>query len=177
MRHPLLFPFLLISPLLVASGCSMNHGSHGGDHHADEASGEDSHGHADTDHHVSGIGQPGDAGSVDRVISVSMDDTMRFVPDSFEVVAGETIQFDIVNVGELPHEFVLGSAEQLKEHLALMQKFPGMEHDDPNSISLETDATGSVIWKFNNAGVIDIACLKPGHFEAGMKGSVAVTAQ
>ena len=173
MRQPLFVSLLLITPLLVASGCSLNHGSHGDDHHDGES---DSHGHGDEDHHDSSIGSPGDAESVDRVISVSMDDTMNFVPENFEVNAGETIQFDVVNNGKLVHEFVLGSTEELLEHHAMMKKFPGMEHDDPNAITLQAEASGSVIWTFDNAGVVDIACLVPGHFEAGMKGTVSVVA-
>ncbi len=50
------------------------------------------------------------------------------------------------------------------EHHALMQKFPCMEHDEPNSVSLETKKFGSVVWSFTNKGVVDIACLKAGHF-------------
>ncbi len=175
MRHPLIVSLLLISPVLVASGCSLNHESHGGEHHGEDGE-ADSHGHGDEDQHDSAIGRPGDAGSVDRVISVSMDDTMRYIPENFEVVAGETIQFDVVNNGKLVHEFVLGSTEELLEHHALMKKFPAMEHDDPNATTLQASASGSVIWTFDNAGVVDIACLVPGHFEAGMKGAVSVVA-
>lgn len=81
----------------------------------------------------------------------------------------------MVNKGKLAHEFVLGSADELMEHHAMMKKFPGTEHDEPNSASLETHAFGTVIWSFTNTGVFAIACLKAGHFEAGMKGTVAVS--
>ncbi|ASJ73708.1 hypothetical protein IMCC3135_18145 [Granulosicoccus antarcticus IMCC3135] len=155
-----------------SDGEDEDHHSEGG-HQVSEGHGHDDS-HADEAHHDSGIGKPGDANSVDRVISVVMDDTMRFIPDSFEVVAGETIQFYVVNQGKLAHEFVLGSAEEIKEHHELMKKFPGMEHDEPNSISLDTNGAGTVTWSFTNAGVVDIACLKPGHLEGGMKGSVTV---
>ena len=180
MRHPI-YLSVLLAPMLIMTGCSIGHDSHGdGDDHHSEEGDQPSKGHADShddegDHHDSSVGKPGDVNSVDRVISVVMDDTMRFIPDSFDVVAGETIQFDVVNQGKLVHEFVLGSAEEIKEHHELMQKFPGMEHDEPNSVSLETNATGTVIWSFTNAGSVDIACLKPGHLEGGMKGSVAVS--
>ena len=183
MRHSIYVP-VLVTPMLVLSGCSLGHESHdGGDGHHSEDAVQPSHGHADNhdeaegDHHDSSIGKPGDVSSVDRIISVVMDDTMRFIPDSFDVVAGETIQFDVVNKGKLAHEFVLGSTDELMEHHALMKKFPGMEHDEPNSVSLETNASGTVIWSFTNTGVVDIACLKAGHFEAGMKGTVDVSSR
>jgi uncharacterized cupredoxin-like copper-binding protein len=31
-----------------------------------------------------------------------------------------------------------------------------------------------MIWQFTKAGAFDFACLQPGHFEAGMRGKVAV---
>jgi uncharacterized cupredoxin-like copper-binding protein len=42
-----------------------------------------------------------------------------------------------------------------------------MEHADPNMITLAGGQTGE-------AGKIDFACLQPGHYDAGMKGKVAV---
>ncbi len=167
----------LLGVLAFVSGCTNGHKDHGGsdDHHAKGAA-ESGHGHgSDEDgHHESEIGVPGDANSVDRNIAVSMDDTMRFFPAQFDVVAGETIQFDITNNGKVPHEFVLGSESEIMEHHALMKKFPGMEHEEPNSVSLESGKEGTVIWTFTKAGTVDIACLKAGHFEAGMKGFVSV---
>ena len=167
----------LLGVLTLITGCTSGHKDHGGseDHHA-SAETDSGHGHeaGGEDHHESDIGMPGEASSVDRIIKVSMDDTMRFTPSEFEVVAGETIQFDVINNGKIAHEFVLGTASEIMEHHELMQKFPGMEHDEPNSVSLETTAEGAVIWKFTKAGTVDTACLKAGHFEAGMKGSVAV---
>lgn len=179
MRHSLYLPVLL-TPMIFMTGCSMGHKSHeGSENHHMEGGDMQSDGHAgnhdDSEHHDGSVGKPGDASSVDRVISVVMDDTMRFIPDSFNVIAGETIQFDVVNQGDLVHEFVLGSAEELQEHHAMMQKSTSMQHDEANSVSLQTDAAGTLIWTFTNSGEVDIACLKPGHFEAGMKGSVVVS--
>ncbi len=177
-----IYASVLFAPMLIMTGCSIGHESHDdvGNHHSQDGN-QLSDGHEDShvggDHHDNSIGKPGDVKSVDRIISVVMDDTMKFIPDSFDVVAGETIQFDIVNHGKLEHEFVLGSADELKEHHGMMQKYPGMEHDEPNSVSLESNAAGTVIWSFTNTGVVDIACLKPGHFEGGMKGAVAVSSR
>ena len=58
-----------------------------------------------------------------------------------------------------------------------MKKFPEMEHDEPNKISLAPGKQGEVIWQFSKAGTVDFACLHVGHFEAGMKGQVKVAAK
>lgn len=168
----------LIGALSLVSGCTAGHKDHdeSENHHSDDNSSK-AHGHGDDgdEHHDSNIGEPGKLESVDRTINVLMDDTMRFIPDVFDVVAGETIQFTIKNNGQVAHEFVLGSASSIKEHHEMMQKFPGMEHDEPNSVSLDSGKKGVVTWKFSKSGTVDIACLKAGHFEAGMKGLVTVS--
>ena len=184
MRSIYLVPVLLTS-VLVMAGCSAGrHAIPDKDDHHSAAVGMTTHGdHADgqgddgKDDHGSAVGEPGNAELVDRVVSVGMDDTMRFTPASFLVQAGETIQFDIVNNGQFAHEFVLGSADYLQKHSKMMQKMPRMVHDEPNQVSLESAETGSVIWMFTTAGTVDIACSKPGHFEAGMRGLVEVVVQ
>ena len=33
---------------------------------------------------------------------------------------------------------------------------------------------GEIVWQFTKAGVVNFACLMPGHYEAGMKGAIQV---
>ena len=37
--------------------------------------------------------------------------------------------------------------------------------------------SGEIIWKFTNDGMFEFACLKPGHYEAGMRGDLKVSAK
>ncbi|AMO96335.1 copper binding s, plastocyanin/azurin family protein [Collimonas fungivorans] len=103
-----------------------------------------------------------------------MNDTMRFTPATILVKRGETVRFLVKNSGKVKHEMVLGSIKELQEHAALMQKFPEMEHSDPNQVSLAPGKSGELIWQFSKAGRFDFACLQPGHFEAGMRGDIVV---
>ena len=144
--------------LALTSLNAMAAGTHAGGHgHDDEA-----------------IGKPGIASKVTRTVKVDMLDTMRFTPSSFAVKQGETIRFVVKNSGQLPHEMVLGKEKDLKEHYEVMKKNPEMEHDDPNSVSVQPGKTGEMIWQFTKAGKVDFACLHPGHYDAGMKGQVRV---
>lgn len=119
-------------------------------------------------------GRPGDAAKASRTVAIDMSDSMRFTPALVTVRKGETIRFVLTNSGKVKHEMVLGSSKELKEHAALMLKFPGMEHADPNRLSVDPGKTGALIWQFTRAGTFDFACLQPGHFEAGMRGKIAV---
>ena len=140
----------------------MRHGMHG----AAEAGRDDGH--------AQGLGKPGDPKRVSRAIEVRMGDDMKFTPARINVKRGETIRFMVRNAGQLRHEMVIGSMAELKQHAALMRKMPGMEHADPNMVSLAPGEAGELIWQFTQAGSFDFACLQPGHFEAGMLGKVSV---
>ena len=136
---------------------------------------EDEHHKADENEgHAATLGEPGDPEKASRTIEVQMSDAMRFTPSSIKVKRGETIKFVLTNTGRVKHEMVLGTIKELKEHAALMQKFPDMEHADPNMVTVEPGKTGELVWRFTKAGTFDFACLQPGHFEAGMVGKVAV---
>ena len=130
--------------------------------------------HEESTGHAAMLGQPGDPARVTRKVEISMSDAMRFTPASISVKTGETIRFVVKNEGRLKHELVLGTPAELKEHAELMRRFPEMEHDDPNAITVLPGKTGELVWRFNKAGRFEFACLVPGHFEAGMKGRLVV---
>ena len=139
--------------------------------HTAMAAGQHAGGHGE-----SAIGEPGKAANVSRTVKIDMSDAMRYTPASIDAKQGETIRFVISNSGKVKHELVLGTEKELKDHYEVMKKFPEMEHDDPNMVTVAPGKTGEVIWKFTKAGKIDFACLQPGHYDAGMKGAVAVVA-
>lgn len=132
-------------------------------------------GHGGGGHGESAAGRPGTAGQVTRTVNVTALDTMRFDPSTFAVKSGETIRFVVTNKGKVPHEFVVGTAEEQKEHEQMMQKMPGMKHDDPNAITLAPGETKSLIWQFGRSANVEIGCHIPGHYPAGMVSKVTVS--
>ena len=59
-------------------------------------------------------------------------------------------------------------------HGKLMERFPEMEHDDPNGKRLAPQTLSDIIWKFTKKGTFEFACLIPGHYQAGMHGLIMV---
>ncbi len=115
---------------------------------------------------------------VSRSIAVRMDDTMRFSPDTLQVQAGETLRLVVHNAGQVEHELVLGTPAQIRAHAEAMKK-GGDHHDDHAggaAISLAPGQTGELVVTFAKAGTLQMACLVPGHYEAGMRGQVQVSA-
>ena len=129
------------------------------------------------EHAAFSAGEPGNPKKPARTVTVVMTDddgTMRYTPDRLNVKKGEQIRFVIQNKGAIKHEFTLASVQDNNKHAVLMQKYPDMEHDDPNAKSVDPGKTSEILWRFNKTGTFEFACLIPGHREAGMHGTVAV---
>jgi len=109
-----------------------------------------------------------------QTIEISMSDNMRFSPAELEINQGDVVKFVVANDGELQHEFVLGTADSLSEHADLMIKFPNMEHEEPYMAHVDPGKEMEIIWQFTESGTFEFGCLLPGHFQAGMKGTITV---
>lgn len=112
-----------------------------------------------------------------RTITVRMGDDMRFYPDALKVREGEVIRLVVRNTGQLMHELVIGTTPVLEEHAALMVKFPDMVHDEPYMAHVPPGGAGEIVWRFNRAGDFRFACLMAGHYQAGMVGTIQVSAK
>jgi uncharacterized cupredoxin-like copper-binding protein len=123
------------------------------------------------------FGREGDPKKVSRTINVDMNDKMRFTPAELTVKQGATVRFRVKNSGQVMHEMVIGTMQDLKEHAELMKKHPGMEHDEAYMAHVAPGKTESMVWQFTKAGEFHYGCLVPGHFEAGMIGRVRVLAK
>lgn len=109
-----------------------------------------------------------------RTVEIRMQDSMRFTPDQLQVLEGETLRLRVVNQGQMLHEIVIGTPQALEAHAAMMKKFPNMEHDEPYMAHVPVGQRGEITWTFNRPGEFAFACLIPGHFDAGMRGTVIV---
>ena len=144
--------------------------SHGDDHAHDTAAGHDDH---DTPASPAAL-------VVSRSIDVRMNDQMRFTPSKIEVREGETIRFVVHNAGRTEHEMVLGSDEEIRTHAQAMQQ--GQAHHDEHShgtgaaITVPAGQKGELVVRFDRATTLLMACLIPGHYEAGMRGTLQVSA-
>lgn len=112
-----------------------------------------------------------------RELRIEMDDTMRFSPSTLDVTAGVPVRLVVVNRGRLRHELVLGSAAELDAHAKQMREAPAAHHHTDRAIQVEPGATRSMDLVFKSGDELGMACFEPGHFEAGMRGTVKVMPQ
>ena len=120
------------------------------------------------------FGREGEPKKASRTVRIDMSDKMRFSPDRLSVRQGETVKFIVRNSGKTMHELVIGSMKELKAHAELMRKHPGMEHEEPYMAHVAPGKAGTLVWQFTKAGEFHFGCLIPGHFEAGMFGTIVV---
>ena len=125
-------------------------------------------------HGNSPVGKPAGMSQVTKTITIDMTDNMRFTPAQVKVTKGDVVHFVVKNSGQVQHEMTIGTKEELAEHYKQMLKFPGMVHEDPQTASVAPGESGDIVWAFTTSGIVDFACLQPGHFDAGMKGQVQV---
>ena len=142
------------------------------------------------------IGSKGNVNDISRVIKVIMYDNY-YEPSSFQINAGETIKFEVENAGELVHEFNIANKMMHIKHQPEMEKMveneilfadsidkdkmkkmakmdKSMGHSHSNSVLLEPKQKGNIIWRFDNAVNIEVACNVPGHYQAGMIAKVNI---
>ena len=139
------------------------------------------------------IGEKGDPNKIDRVVNIKMYDNY-YEPNIIKIKKGETIKFVVENLGDLVHEYNIGTKEMHIMHQPEMQKLIDHEillvdkidkvkmkkmskmdhslgHSHANSIMLEPKKTGEIIWKFTKDINLEMACNIPGHYETGMVGN------
>jgi P-type Cu+ transporter len=110
-----------------------------------------------------------------RTIHVEANDSMRFVPGDIRVESGETVAFVVTNTGVVPHEFVVGDAHVQEEHAQEMTADGGHGDDTGNAITIAPGETETLVYTFESTDEpLFYGCHLPGHYEAGMMGTITV---
>ena len=142
------------------------------------------------------IGEEGKLSEVNRIIEIKMYDNY-YEPSEIKVKKGETIKFIVYNYGELVHEFNIATKEMHIKHQPEMMKMVenqilladkidkkkmkemakkdhSMAHSHSNSVLLEPNKIGEIIWKFSTNAKLEVACNVPGHYEADMIAKIKI---
>ena len=136
------------------------------------------------------IGERGKLSEVSKTIEIKMYDNY-FEPKEIKIKKNETIRFLITNYGELVHEFNIATREMHLNHQDEMMKMMeygillgdkidkqkmkelskkdhSLAHTHKNSLLLEPNQSGELIWRFSKDIVLEAACNVPGHYDSGM---------
>ena len=142
------------------------------------------------------IGEKGKLSEVNRTVEIKMYDNY-FEPNEIKIKKGEIIKFIVSNYGELVHEFNIATKEMHIKHQPEMMKMVenqilladkidkkkmkemakkdhSMAHSHSNSVLLEPNEIGEIIWKFSTNTNLKAACNVPGHYEIGMVADIKI---
>jgi uncharacterized cupredoxin-like copper-binding protein len=114
--------------------------------------------------------RPGERGFVagtaasPRVVTIIAGPGYAFSPSTITVARGETITFQVTTVGPLVHEFMVGPADAVAKD----------REGTPEVQAIGMMETKSLTFTFDGAGPYAFACHVPGHYEAGMRGSIVL---
>ena len=99
-----------------------------------------------------------------RIVEMTADDNLNFIPGSVVVAKDETVRFNIKNVGKAEHEFMIGPID------AAFADAEGTEE----VAGIKAGTTGTLTVTFDKPGQYAFACHEPGHFEHGMLGFITL---
>lgn len=99
-----------------------------------------------------------------RVVRIIAGPGYRFFPSDVPIVAGETITFEVTAVGPTVHEFKVGPLDAVRADAEGVPEIAG----------IGMMQTASLTYTFTGPRPFGFACHEPGHFEAGMSGTITV---
>lgn len=118
---------------------------------------------------MSAVGMPAMGAKPDKVIHVILNDdmTIKFKTEA-KIEPNDVVQFVVMNVGKVEHEFAIGSTKEQLEHREMMKKMPSHMHDSGNVVTVQPGKAKQLLWHFHGENVVEFACNIPGHAEVGM---------
>ena len=105
---------------------------------------------------------------VPRIAPITMTDDLKFDPATEPVAPGETVSFILINSGTVKHEFQVGPEAGVAADKVDGKTVVEIAEIDGGHVAEST-------YTFPATGAYAFACHVPGHYEAGMKGTVDLT--
>ncbi len=120
------------------------------------------------------------AARANHVIAIAVGDDLRFAPSVLQIHEGETVTFRVTNTGKVAHEFVVGDEAVQRAHEQEMQqsstmKGMAMGNGAAYAVNVPAGKTVTLIYTFATPGTLLYGCHVPGHYGAGMRGTIAIT--
>lgn len=110
-----------------------------------------------------------------HTVEIRMTDDLRFVPDRIVVDVGQTVKFFAHNQSSAEHEFFIGDAAAQDQHERDMRAgtVPNM-HFRPDDMVVMARDSSELSYTFKTPGELIFGCHEPGHYAAGMRGTIEV---
>ena len=74
----------------------------------------------------------------------------------------------------MPHEFFVGTLSEQLDHEREMASGTPM-HAEPGQVDVPAGQTVRLVYTFELPGTLELACHDPGHYPAGMRGTITTS--
>lgn len=142
---------------------------------------------------LAGCGGRAVAPTADRTVQIQLGEHF-FQPEGVKLKAGETVAIELVNQGQLAHEFMIGREATVKQGKAdgyQTDFFKGVKlsqtatqgqakldvaHGHGAMVKLDGGSKTTLVFTVpkDRAGEWELGCFEPGHYESGMKSKLVV---
>ncbi|PMN65321.1 copper-resistant cuproprotein CopI [Enterovibrio norvegicus] len=125
---------------------------------------------------MSAVGMPANGAKPDKVVHVLLSDDMRInFKKEVTIEPNDVVQFVVMNVGKIDHEFAIGSISEQLEHREMMRTMTSHhDHDSGSTVTVKPGKAKQLLWHFHGDTNVEFACNIPGHAEAGMVKSLTL---
>ncbi|MDA0128348.1 copper-binding protein [Vibrio sp. MarTm2] len=118
---------------------------------------------------MSEVGMPAKGAKPDKVVHVILTDDMKInFKKEVKIEPNDVVQFVVMNVGKIDHEFSIGSAQEQLKHREMMKNMGSHAHDSGSTVTVKPGKAKQLLWHFHGDNNVEFACNIPGHAEAGM---------
>ena len=118
---------------------------------------------------MSEVGMPAKGAQPDKIIHVLLSDDMTIqFKKEVNIESNDIVQFVVMNLGKIDHEFTIGSEKEQLEHREMMKTMTQHMHDSGSAITVKPGEAKQLLWHFHGDSKVEFACNIPGHAEAGM---------
>ncbi len=126
----------------------------------------------------SAAGRPGDAAAVSATVTIRITEAMSFEADQPLVFAPwQTVRFVIRNDSGMPHQFALGTANEHQRYRKLLRSNPALRREERENLRLLAPGEEkTLIWLVAPAQALEAACNFPGHYQAGLRLPIQISA-
>ncbi|MEZ8082213.1 copper-resistant cuproprotein CopI [Enterovibrio norvegicus] len=125
---------------------------------------------------MSAVGMPANGAKPDKVVHVLLSDDMRInFKKEVNIEPNDVVQFVVMNIGNIDHEFSIGSVDEQLKHREMMKSMTNHHaHDSGSTVTLPPGKAKQLLWHFHGDSNVEFACNIPVHAEAGMVKSLAL---
>jgi uncharacterized cupredoxin-like copper-binding protein len=114
------------------------------------------------------------------VVAMSVRDSMVFSHSDISVTVGQELDIDFANTSRLPHNIVIVAGDMTEATDVNRDAINQIDYLPQHPAVVATMAmvmpnqTGSITWQPSQPGTYLFICTYPGHFDAGMYGTITV---